>query len=286
MSDRSTHPNLLEVHDLTVRFGHTIGLRGVSLAVGAGSVTGVLGANGAGKTTTLLGIQGRVARASGRIVFDGTDVTALSTVELVRAGIAMCPENRRLFPNMSIEDNLLLGAYGHPRRVQQARLAAAYERFAWVGQRRRELAGRLSGGQQQVVAIARALMSEPRLVLLDEPSSGLSPIAIDEVGALLKEVAAAGTAVLLVEQNVKLVQSLCEHAYVLAHGSVRADGPVDELMHGATVADAYLGGLDVLEDEPVALESPPATSHSSHTAARHPVTQYQSSGHPVEELAP
>ena len=242
---------LLTVEDLTVRFGSTTAVRGVSLEVLPGSITGVLGANGAGKTTTLLGICARVPRVNGKIVLDGQDVSRASTVELVRAGLALCPENRRLFPNMSIQDNLLLGAFGRGRRVEQARLGEAYERFPWVGQRRRELAGGLSGGQQQTVAIARALMSHPKLLLLDEPSSGLSPVAIEEVRVLLEAVAAEGTAVLLVEQNVKLVQSLCESAWVLAHGQVRDSGPVAELLSGVRVTDAYLGGLDVTAEAPL-----------------------------------
>ncbi len=237
----------LTVENLTVRFGLTTAVRGVSLEVPAGKVTGVLGANGAGKTTTLLGICGRVPRVAGRIVLDGRDVSAASTVELVKAGLALCPENRRLFPNMSIQDNLLLGAFGRGRSIEQARLAEAYERFPWVGERRGELAGGLSGGQQQTVAIARALMSHPTVLLLDEPSSGLSPVAIEEVRVLLQQVAADGTAVLLVEQNVKLVQSLCANAWVLAHGQVRDSGPVSELLSGVRVADAYLGGIDVID---------------------------------------
>jgi branched-chain amino acid transport system ATP-binding protein len=247
---------LLVVEDLSVRFGTTTVVRGVSLEVPAGTVTGVLGANGAGKTTTLLGICARVPRVSGRVVLDGRDVTGLDTVGLVRAGLALCPEGRRLFPNMTVEDNLLLGAHGRGRKVEQARLAEAYDRFGWVAERRRELAGRLSGGQQQTVAIARALMSAPRLLLLDEPSSGLSPVAIEEVRVLLEQVAADGTAVLLVEQNVALVQALCDTAWVLAHGQVRDSGPVSELLSGVRVADAYLGGLEVTGEAPLGAPPP------------------------------
>lgn len=233
-------PTLL-VEDLTVAFGPTTAVRGVSLRVEPGTVTGILGANGAGKSTVLLGIHGRVARSSGRIVLDGQDVTALRTGELVRAGLALCPENRRLFPSMSVEDNLLLGAYGLPRAVRRARLARAYDRFDWVHRRRAEPAGRLSGGQQQTVAIARALMSDPRLVLLDEPSSGLSPVAVDGIGELLAGIAAEGTAVLLVEQDVRLVELLCRDAWLLAHGEVAAHGPVADLIRAGAVTDAYLG---------------------------------------------
>lgn len=242
---------LLTVEDLTVRFGSTTAVRGVSLQVQPGAITGVLGANGAGKTSTLLGICARVPRVSGRILLDGQDVSGANTAELVRAGLALCPENRRLFPNMSIQDNLLLGAFGRSRRIAQARVAEAYERFPWIGARRRELAGGLSGGQQQTVAIARALMSHPKLLLLDEPSSGLSPVAIEEVRGLLAAVATEGTAVLLVEQNVKLVQSLCESAWVLAHGQVRDSGRVADLLSGVRVTDAYLGGLDVTAEAPL-----------------------------------
>lgn len=239
--------SLLSVQNLTVRFGTTTGVRGVSLEVPPGRVTGILGANGAGKSTTLLGIHGRVQRASGTIVLDGQDVTSFSTVELVRAGISLCPEGRRLFPNMTVQDNLLLGAYGRGRRTEQARLAASYERFAFCRERKDELAGRLSGGQQQIVAIARSLMSAPRLLLLDEPSSGLSPVAIDEVRHVLGSIAADGTAVLLVEQNVALVSALCTDAWVLAHGEVRDSGKVEDLLAGVRLADSYLGVADGLE---------------------------------------
>ncbi|REE95630.1 ABC transporter ATP-binding protein [Thermomonospora umbrina] len=232
---------MLTVEDLTVAFGPTVAVRGVDLHAEPGTVTGILGANGAGKTTTLLGVHGRVRRRSGRILFDGRDVTGDDTRALVRAGIALCPENRRLFPNMSIEDNLLLGAYGHGRRTQRARLADVLGRFAWLRERAGEPAGRLSGGQQQIVAIARALMSHPRLVLLDEPSSGLSPVAVDEIGDVLAGIAADGTTILLVEQNVRLVQRLCSTAYVLAHGRVAAQGPVSTLLADSAVSDAYLG---------------------------------------------
>lgn len=242
---------MLEIQHLTVQYGSTVAVRDVSLEAASGTITGMLGANGAGKTSTLLGIHACVGRSGGTILLDGHDVTGLNTNQLVNAGVALCPENRRLFPNMTVADNLLLGAYGQSRTEQRSLLAASYERFPFVAERSGELAGRLSGGQQQIVAIARALMSKPKMLLLDEPSSGLSPVAIDEVRTILQTVTADGTAVLLVEQNVKLVQALCEIAFVLAHGSVRDSGRVSDLLAGARVADAYLGGLDLLEaDEP------------------------------------
>ncbi|GHH59342.1 ABC transporter ATP-binding protein [Kitasatospora indigofera] len=239
---------MLTVEDLTVAFGPTTAVRGVTLHAAPGTVTGILGANGAGKSTTLLGIHGRVPRSSGRIVLDGQDVTGHDTRALVRAGLALCPENRRLFPGLTIEDNLLVGAHGQGRKVRRQRLRGIYDRFGWVHARRAEPAGRLSGGQQQTVAIARALMSDPRLVLLDEPSSGLSPVAVDEVGEALRDIARAGTAVLLVEQNVRLVRQLCSTAWVIAHGEITAHGTVAELFAAGAVSDAYLGKATVPPD--------------------------------------
>lgn len=233
--------SLLELQSVTVRFGAASAITNVSLSVDAGAVVGVLGPNGAGKTTLLRAILGRVPRASGRLIFDGVDVTKQKTGDLVRAGIALCPENRRLFPNMSIQDNLLLGGYGQPRRVLAERLAESYSQFGWVARRRHELAGKLSGGEQQTVAIARSLMAKPKLLLLDEPSSGLSPVAIEDVRAVLAGVPQLGTAVLLVEQNVKMVSDLCEFAWVLARGQVQDHGNVEQMLAGVGVADAYLG---------------------------------------------
>ncbi len=241
--------SLLSIENLTVRFGTTTAVRDVSLEVSPGQVTGVLGANGAGKTTTLLGILGRVERVSGRIVLDGQDVSTMSTVQLVRAGISLCPEGRRLFPNMTVQDNLLLGAYGRGRRTERSRLLKTYERFPFCHERRNELAGRLSGGQQQIVAVARALMSAPRLLLLDEPSSGLSPVAIEEIRKILAAITEDGTAVLLVEQNVSLVSTLCADAYVLAHGEVRDAGKVADLLAGVRLSDSYLGVTDGPEED-------------------------------------
>ncbi|WP_326600264.1 ABC transporter ATP-binding protein [Streptomyces sp. NBC_01803] len=232
---------MLTIHHLTIAFGPTTAVRDLTLHARTGTITGILGANGAGKTTTLLGIHHRVPRHTGHITLDGHDVTQHDTTALVRAGIALCPENRRLFPNMTIEDNLLLGAYGQGRATRRARLERAYERFPWLRERRNEAAGRLSGGQQQTVAIARALMSEPRLILLDEPSSGLSPVAVDEIGQVLHDIAADGTTMLLVEQNVRLVEKLCTTAYILAHGQITAHGPVTQLLSTDTVSNAYLG---------------------------------------------
>ncbi len=236
--------SLLNIDGLTVTFDRAAALREVSLEVSAGEVVGVLGANGAGKTTLLRAIIGRAPKAAGSITFDGRDVTRSQTHDLVKAGMSLCLEGRRLFPNMTIHENLLLGAHGRPRAEVAARTDSFYDRFDWMGPRRGELAGRLSGGEQQAVAIARALMSEPKLLLLDEPSSGLSPVAIEQVRSILEDVCASGTTVLLVEQNIKLVVDLCRTAWVLARGQVQDHGPVSELMAGVRLEDAYLGGIE------------------------------------------
>lgn len=233
---------LLAVEGLTVKYGMSVALRGVSISVPAGAVVGILGANGAGKTTLLRAIHGRVPSVEGKVLFNGDEITRESTAGRVLRGVAMCPENRRLFPNMSIEDNLILGGSPLPRREMRTELTATYGRVPWIGRRHKELAGRLSGGEQQMVAIARSLMARPRLLMLDEPSSGLSPVAIADVQETLAALPESGTTVLLVEQNVKMVSALCSTAWVLARGEIQAHGPTSELMRDVALADAYLGG--------------------------------------------
>lgn len=233
--------SLLSVHDFTVRYGGATAVRGIDLAVPEGTVTGVLGANGAGKTSTLMGIMRAVPRVAGTLTIDGADFSAASTRDVVRAGVALCPQNRRLFAGMTIEENLVLGAQGSAAAVTRSRLEAAYDRTPWLAKRRREAAGRLSGGQQQLVAIARALMSAPRLIMLDEPSSGLSPVAVIEVRELLETICRSGLTVLLVEQNTHLVQTLCSSVYVLAEGRVVGHDTVANLVANDLLSEAYLG---------------------------------------------
>jgi len=246
---------LLRIEALTVRFGQVTALHEVSFAVPEGQRAGILGPNGAGKTTLLRAVLNRDRRAGGRIWFGGEEVTGRSTPELVRAGISLCPENRRLFPSMTIEENLLLGAHDVSGAAARQRLQPVYDRFSWIARRRKELAGRLSGGEQQAVTIGRALAAAPRLLMLDEPSSGLSPVAINQVGDFIASVAEAGTTVLLVEQNVTLVERLCTHAWVLGRGQVRDHGPVADLLSGVRVADVYLGAADI--DEQVREQASP-----------------------------
>ncbi|WP_137844994.1 ABC transporter ATP-binding protein [Microbacterium sp. 2FI] len=232
---------MLSVHDFTVGYGAVSAVRGIDLDVPEATVTGILGANGAGKTSTLMGIMRAAPRISGTLTVDGRDLSSATTREVVGAGVALCPQNRRLFAGMTIEENLVLGAQGASTAVTKVRLDEAYARTPWLAARRRESAGRLSGGQQQLVAIARALMSAPRLLMLDEPSSGLSPVAVIEVRELLEGICSSGLTVLLVEQNTHLVQRLCSSAYVLAEGRVVGHDTVENLVADDLLSDAYLG---------------------------------------------
>ena len=216
-------------------------MRDIDLDVAEGSVTGILGANGAGKTSTLMGIMRAAPHITGSLTISGRDLSAAHTIDIVSAGVSLCPQNRRLFGGMTIEENLLLGAQGTAKAEAKSRLDEAYERTPWLATRRREAAGRLSGGQQQLVAIARALMSAPRLLMLDEPSSGLSPVAVIEVRELLEKICTTGLTILLVEQNTHLVQMLCSSVYVLAEGRVVGHDTVENLVANDLISDAYLG---------------------------------------------
>jgi branched-chain amino acid transport system ATP-binding protein len=232
----------LHITGLGVAFDGVAALRDVSLTVDAHEAVTVLGANGAGKTTLLRAIMGRVKLNAGTIMLDGEPIHDLRTSARVERGLSLCPEGRQIFASMTVEDNLLLGAYRVGGREAARRLAATYEQFAWLRERRTAFAGSFSGGEQQLVAIGRALMAAPRLLLMDEPSSGLSPVAIATIRTILHDVAAAGTAILLVEQNVKLAVDLTQRCYVLNRGVIEAAGPTAELAQDPALADTYLGG--------------------------------------------
>ncbi len=232
---------MLVVETITVRFGGLAALRDVSVVVGPGEAVAVLGVNGAGKTTLLRALIGRVPIASGAMRLDGDPIAGVPTGRLVDRGLALCPEGRMLFGGMSVEDNLLLGANRATPREARRRLAETFARLPWLAERRRSPAGALSGGQQQLVAIGRALMAAPRLLLLDEPSSGLSPVAIAEIRAVLAAVRESGTAILLVEQNVPLAAAMTERGYLLARGSIEAEGRTEELARDHRLTEAYLG---------------------------------------------
>ena len=233
---------VLEVENISVAFGGVPALRRVSLAVGDHESVAVLGANGAGKTTLLRAVMGRVPLAGGRIILDGVPIEALRTSARVARGLSLCPEGRQVFASMSVQDNLLLGAYLAPRAEAGRRLDAIYRHLPLLRARRHELAGGFSGGEQQLVAVGRALMARPRVLLMDEPSSGLSPVAIATIRTILREIAASGTAILLVEQNVQLAVALTDRSYVLNRGAVEAAGATADLAQDPALADTYLGG--------------------------------------------
>ena len=234
---------MLEAEGLAVSFGVAPALRGISVRVNAGEAVCVLGANGAGKTTLLRAIMRRVPLQAGSLRIGGDDVSLLSTDQVVRRGVALCPEGRQLFQAMTIEDNLLLGAYASPARLARARLQTIFDRVPWLRPRRRQLAGSFSGGEQQMVAICRSLMAAPKLLLLDEPSSGLSPIAIGQIRDMLQAVRReAGPSLLLVEQNVPLAALLTTRCYLLNRGRVQSEGATSALADDAGLIDAYLGG--------------------------------------------
>ena len=232
---------MLEMEDLRSGYGAVDALRGISLHVKRGELVALVGANGAGKTTLLRCISGVQPVSGGRITYDGADITRMKPAHRVAAGIAQVPEGRLVFSALAVEDNLRLGAYLLDRR----RLSAAYERvysmFPVLAARRREQAGLFSGGQQQMLAIGRALMSEPRLLLLDEPSMGLAPIVVDQILDAVQTLCANGTTVLLVEQNASAALGIADRGYVIETGSVVLHGEGDALLDDPRVQSAYLG---------------------------------------------
>jgi branched-chain amino acid transport system ATP-binding protein len=238
---------LLEVSGLSARYGPVAALRDVSLEVRAGELVALIGANGAGKSTLLRIIAGLLAPAAGRVALEGRDVTGHAPEAILRAGIALVPERRRVFADLTVLDNLELGGYALPRgRDFRRRLAAgldeAYRLFPVLQQRRGQLAGTLSGGEQQMLAIGRALMSRPRLLLCDEPSLGLAPLVVQEIMRHLTALRAGGTTILLVEQNARMALRAADRAYVLETGTVVLSGRSADLLEDLQLRAAYLGG--------------------------------------------
>jgi len=238
---------LLEVSGLSARYGPVPALRDVSLEVRAGELVALIGANGAGKSTLLRAIAGLLVPAAGRVALDGRDVTGQAPEAMIRAGVALVPERRRVFADLTVLDNLELGGYALPRgRDFRSRLDAgleeAYRLFPVLRRRRGQLAGTLSGGEQQMLAIGRALMTRPRLLLCDEPSLGLAPLVVHEIMRLLSTLREAGTTILLVEQNARMALRSADRAYVLEVGSVVLSGAATDLLQDDQLKAAYLGG--------------------------------------------
>ena len=234
---------MLEIGDIVCSYGRIDALKGVTVSVGRGQLVALIGTNGAGKSTTLRAISGLVAVRTGRIVFDGEDITAATPQKILARGIAHCPEGRRVFPQLSVEENLEMGAYLRNDSAEIAiDLARIYGEFPRLKERRKQVAGTLSGGEQQMLAIGRALMSRPRLILFDEPSLGLAPNIVDQTFDIIRGIRDAGTTVLLVEQNAFAALEMCDHAYLLESGRVVLSGPGAELIENEHVRRAYLGG--------------------------------------------
>jgi branched-chain amino acid transport system ATP-binding protein len=233
---------MLEVRDLRVRYGEVEAVKGLSLQVPAGAIVSLIGANGAGKTTSLRALTGLIKPSGGDARFENTSLVGLAPHDIVRLGIAHVPEGRRLFPKMTVLENLKMGAYFRTRKSGVAStFAMIYEHFPILRERGRQLAGSLSGGEQQMLAIARALMTRPKLLLLDEPSMGLSPIMTAEIGKVIRQINALDVSIILVEQNAMLALTLAQYGYVLETGTLVMQGKAEELLRDEGVRKAYLG---------------------------------------------
>jgi branched-chain amino acid transport system ATP-binding protein len=239
----SPAPNpVIEVRDLEVRYGAVPALHGITLAAPEGAITAIVGANGAGKSTLLATISGLVPAHRGSVRYRGRDVTRTSCEERVAQGIILCPEGRRLFPDMTVQENLLLGGYqlAEPTAID-AHLERVFALFPRIAGRRKQLAGTLSGGEQQMVAIGRALMAAPQVLLLDEPSLGLAPNLVELIFATIAEIKASGTSIILVEQNAAMALEIADRGYVIETGDVTLSGAAAELKARRDVVEAYLG---------------------------------------------
>jgi branched-chain amino acid transport system ATP-binding protein len=234
--------DLLVIENLRAGYGRIDVLHGISLAVPDGEIVTIIGANGAGKTTTLMSVSGVVRPREGRIVFGGQPIEKLRPFEIVRAGISQSPEGRKIFPRMTVLENLQMGAYTrHDQAAIQRDLQHAFELFPVLKERQQQLGGTLSGGEQQMLAVARALMSRPKLLLLDEPSLGLAPLVVVKIFEVIRRLNSEGIAVLLVEQNARQALKLAHRGYVLETGRITISGSGQELLRDPRVQDAYLG---------------------------------------------
>ncbi len=233
---------MLEIHDLEVNYGIIRAIKGISFEVNQGEVVALVGANGAGKTTILHTISGLIPAKKGSILFDGQELTKIPAHKIVSMGMAHVPEGRRIFQQLTVYENLKLGAFTRKDKTEIAdSLEYVYSRFPRLEERKSQIAGTLSGGEQQMLAMGRALMSKPRIILMDEPSMGLSPLLVSAIFDIIKVIREGGTTVLLVEQNARKALSVADRAYVLETGNITLSGPASDLLNDESVKKAYLG---------------------------------------------
>ena len=234
--------SLLKVDDIHVYYGNIHAIKGISFEVNEGEIVTLIGANGAGKSTTLNTISGLLKPRSGQITFDGKNLAGVPASKVVSLGMALCPEGRRIFQQMSVRENLEMGGYTRPASEIDSSLENVFQRFPRLKEREKQIAGTLSGGEQQMLAMGRALMSKPKLLMLDEPSMGLAPILVEQIFDIIAELHAAGTTILLVEQNAQMALSIADRAYVLGTGKITMSGAASDVLADDRVRAAYLGG--------------------------------------------
>ena len=233
---------MLKIENLKVAYGGIEALKGISLEVPEGKLVTLIGANGAGKSTTLRSIMGLVKIKSGKVICDDEDITGMHTAEIVKKGITLVPEGRRVFPNLSVLENLIIGAYLREDKEEiKEDIRTVYDLFPRLQERSWQMAGTLSGGEQQMLAVGRALMAKPKMILMDEPSMGLSPLLVKEIFAIIQEVNKQGITILLVEQNAKMALAISDRAYVLETGNISIEGNAADLLNDPRVKKAYLG---------------------------------------------
>ena len=234
--------SLLKVDDIHVYYGSIHAIKGVSFEVNEGEIVTLIGANGAGKSTTLNTVAGLLKPRTGGIEFEGRAITGMSASRIVSLGMALCPEGRRVFQQMTVRENLEMGGYSRPPQEIPESLDDVFARFPRLKEREKQIAGTLSGGEQQMLAMGRALMSKPKLLMLDEPSMGLAPILVEQIFDIIKELNEAGTTILLVEQNAQMALSIADRAYVLGTGLITLSGTASDILADDRVRAAYLGG--------------------------------------------
>ena len=232
---------LLKVNNLHVYYGAIHAIKGITLEVNEGEIVTLIGANGAGKSTTLNTIVGLLKPRQGSIAFAGMPVDGISASKMVYRGLSLCPEGRRIFQQMTVKDNLVMGGFSRPNEELQESMEHVYSFFPRLKEREKQIAGTLSGGEQQMLAMGRALMSKPKLMMLDEPSMGLAPILVDQIFDIIRELHSSGVTILLVEQNAQMALSVADRAYVMETGRITMEGAAADLMHDDNVRKAYLG---------------------------------------------